>query len=105
MKKTMFVLILTSILLVAIVPVVFAESETPECAGCFGDVMSDKAQRKDFTITVDGNSLNYLNMGQRMKDIAQGENLSVSNPERNVKPGASDWIADVKFVRCSDCGE
>ena len=105
MKKTFLVLLLTTLLLIVIAPAVFAKSETQECAGCFGDVMSDKAQRKDFTITVDGNPLTYDNMGQRMKDIAQGENLSESNPERNVKPGASDWIGDVKSDRCGACNE
>ena len=105
MKKTMFVLLLTTILLVMVATAVSAKSENQDCAGCFGDVMSDKAQRKDFTITVDGNQFTYDNMGQRMKDIAQGENLSESNPERNVKPGASDWIGDVKSDRCGECNE
>ena len=102
MKKTMFVLILTSILLVAIVPVVAAEAKTPECAGCFGQIMSDKAKQKDFSPP---NSITeiYKNWGQRMKDIAQGENIFL--PERNETPGASDWVADVKLDRCSDCGE
>jgi len=33
-----------------------------------------------------------------MKDIAQGQNIA--QPERNVKPGASDWVADVKLDKC-----
>jgi len=49
MKKTMFILILTTILLIAIVPAVSADCDPEKDPGCFGEVMSTKAKQKDFT--------------------------------------------------------
>ncbi|MFH1648875.1 MAG: hypothetical protein ABIA11_04095 [Patescibacteria group bacterium] len=99
MKKRVLLFGLLLVALLMFTTTVFAEGEPPEDPGCFGEVMSEKAHQKNFTVV----GQFYKNWGQRMKDIAQGQNIA--QPERDQVPGAVDWVVDVKLDICGIVGK